>query len=376
VLFIGSAVTAAANMGPEFGELFEIADIELFDIAGNRYEYTEHYEQAADSGAVINIINRYGDVIVTPASTDKIIVDVRKGVIAPTQEEADELSRVLTYSIARDGENYRVWSTFNRDQNRIRGRRFQTSLTIQVPEDSALVVDNRNGEVSIADLTGDQRITNGFGRVRVSGITGSVDINSRNDSVLVENVSGSAKIENQFSNILIRGIGGKLDLRNRNGSVEVSNVRGGAVIMNDFGSVDVASIEGALNIHGRNSAVEVDGAEEAVTVKAQFENVRIADVKGALEVENRNGRTLITYTEPPRRNIKVTSQYGDVAIELPEDSAFTVDARTRFGDIESDFEEAMERRDNDRGWISGQVGSGGPEIRIDNRNGSVTLEKR
>src|SRR5688572_10555543 len=50
VLFVGSALTAAANISPEIGELFEIADIELWDIAGQTFEYTEHYEQNADSG--------------------------------------------------------------------------------------------------------------------------------------------------------------------------------------------------------------------------------------------------------------------------------------------------------------------------------------
>jgi hypothetical protein len=65
-----------------------------------------------------------------------------------------------------------------------------------------------------------------------------------------------------------------------------------------------------------------------------------------------------------------------VTLEVPRNSAFSIDARTRYGNASSDFKELSVRSDQERNSISGQLGSAGPEIRIDNRNGSIHLEER
>ena len=71
----------------------------------------------------------------------------------------------------------------------------------------------------------------------------------------------------------------------------------------------------------------------------------------------------------------VDSQFADVTVTLPASSTFSIDARTRFASVSSDFSELNRRDDHERNTITGQVGTGGPEIRIDNRNGSIRIEK-
>src|SRR5215510_14755877 len=192
VILSGTALTAAANLSPEFGNLFEIANIDLWDITGNSYQFSEHYEKDVPSGSSIEIINRYGFIEVTPADTDRILVDVAKTIIADNQAAADDLSKVLTYSITQEGDQYRVISTFNRDQNNVRGRRFKTSLTVKVPRHSNLSINNRNGSVSITGLTGDQRVMNAFGNVTLGEIAGPITIANRNADVSVSGITGAA----------------------------------------------------------------------------------------------------------------------------------------------------------------------------------------
>jgi DUF4097 and DUF4098 domain-containing protein YvlB len=98
-------------------------------------------------------------------------------------------------------------------------------------------------------------------------------------------------------------------------------------------------------------------------------------VKGSVNVDNRNGSVDVRFQEPPRENIRVNSRFGDVTLVLPRDSSFNIDARTRFGSVSSDFPEVAERSDRERNSLSGQVGSGGPEIRIDNSNGSIHVQR-
>jgi hypothetical protein len=90
---------------------------------------------------------------------------------------------------------------------------------------------------------------------------------------------------------------------------------------------------------------------------------------------NRNGNVELRYTEPPRSNIRVTNKFSDVRMVLPASSSFTIDARTRFASVSTDFDELSMRDEHDRNSLTGKVGSGGPEIRIENMNGSIHISK-
>jgi DUF4097 and DUF4098 domain-containing protein YvlB len=375
VVVAGSALTAAANINSDLGYVFEGFDVDLWGLNGNSYEYTEHYERDVPPDSAIEVINRYGSVEISPGDVDRIVVDVAKTVVARTQEDANELAKQLNYSIVEEGRNFRVISNFNRDENRIRGRRLRTSLTIRVPKRARLTVDNRNGDVTLSGVTGEQKLTNAFGRMEVTSIAGDIQINNRNGDVLVETIEGTATIRNEFASVAAKGVKGALDINHRNGNVEVSDIGGKATISNAFGSVDAKDLRADVTVDVRNTSVELFRVQGDVSVKNQFQYVRLEDVKGAIDVNNRNGAVELRNTEPPAKDIRVDSQFGDVTVAIPSRSAFSVDARTRWGSVDSDFSELSRNRENERESLSGRVGSGGPEIRIENRNGSIRIEK-
>src|SRR5262245_32893722 len=78
IILAGSAITIASNINPNIDDIFHVANIDIWDITGNSFEYTEHHETEARPGATIEISNRFGAVDVSPAETDRITVDVKK----------------------------------------------------------------------------------------------------------------------------------------------------------------------------------------------------------------------------------------------------------------------------------------------------------
>src|SRR5215510_9663118 len=62
VTLSGTALTAAANMGPDFSTFFEATGINLAEMTGKGYQYSEHYEKDVPGGSSIEIINRFGSV--------------------------------------------------------------------------------------------------------------------------------------------------------------------------------------------------------------------------------------------------------------------------------------------------------------------------
>ncbi len=378
VILAGTAVTTAANISPNFGNIgniFEIGDLDLWDITGNNFEYSEHLEADVPSGSTIEILNMFGNVDVQPSDRDRVILDVKKTVRASDKDEADRRSKDFTFSITNEGSKYRIAS--NRDQPGGQRRYFKSSMTIQVPKQSLLQIDNRQGRVTVQNLLGRQNIVNRFGPVDVRRITGVLEVENRNGAVTVEEVTESVTINNSYSSTSARNIGGNVEIHNRNGSVAVSGVQGTATIANSYGPITVENVQRDVSITGRNNSVEVERVEGGVTVEASYQNVNVRDAKGSVTVRNRNGDVVIGFAKPPQKDISVSTQYSNVTLELPSTAFFSIDAKTRYGSINSEFDGLNNDVSSNRERsLRGRLGQDGPQIHIDTRNGDIRLEKK
>jgi hypothetical protein len=378
VIFAGSAITTAANVSPELGNIFEIGDIDLWDITGNNYTYDQRVEQPdAVSAPEVEIVNFFGNVEVRAAESDRIVVDVTKTIRASNRGEADRLEQEFSFFIRAEGSKYRIRS--NRDESGFHPaprQRFKSSLIVQVPKRSSVRLENRNGRVLIQDLTGDQGIVNRYGDVEVRNITGKVELENRNGSVTVQDVSESAGITNRYSNTTVMNVGGDLRIETRNGSVEVSRVNGNAVIENSYAPVSVENVQGALTITGRNNSVDVQHIEGDIRADSSYQNVTIKDPRGAVTVTSRNGDLLLSFDRAPQKDVSIDARYANVTLELPSSSAFRIDARTEYGEVDSDFEGLNVNRSRRERTITGEVLQGGPRLNITTRNGYIRLQRR
>jgi hypothetical protein len=207
VILGGTAVTTAANVGANFDRMFEIGDLDLWDITGNNYSFEEHHEADVPPGSAIEIVNMFGTVDVRPSDTDRLIVDVRKTVRASNREEAERMSAAFTFVITGTGSTVRIASSqdpADSGRRRMAGRqRFKSSLTVRVPRASPVRVDNRNGRVSIQDLAAGQTVTNRYGQVEVRAVQGDIEVNNSFGEVDVRDVTGSRNVKGRFGAITV-----------------------------------------------------------------------------------------------------------------------------------------------------------------------------
>jgi DUF4097 and DUF4098 domain-containing protein YvlB len=378
VIFAGSAITTAANVSPELGHIFEMGDIDFWDITGNNYTYEQHVEQEnVAAGAEIEILNMFGNIEVRAGETDRIIVDATKIIRASNRQEADRLEQDFTFSIRHDGAKYLIRS--NRDEAggpSSPRQRFKSSLTIQVPKQVALRLDNRNGRILIQDVSGDQAVINRYGDVEVRNITGRVELENRNGNVFVQDVSAAVAITNRYSNTTVRNVGGDLRIETRNGDVEVSGVAGAAAIENSYAPIRVEDVKGALTITGRNNQLEVQRVEGDIHAESSYQNVSVRDPRGAVTLTGRNGDMFVSFDRPPEKDVSIDSSYANILVELPSDSAFRIDARTEYGEVFSEFDGLNINRANRERIITGEVSQNGPRFNISTRNGAIRIRRK
>ena len=93
-------------------------------------------------------------------------------------------------------------------------------------------------------------------------------------------------------------------------------------------------------------------------------DVRLQDENGSVELRmNKMG------------SMQVDNRKGDIQIYLPDKAGFQVDARTRNGEVESDFDQLKIDNSNDLGVATGTVGGGGPRLVVNNEHGTIEIRK-
>jgi hypothetical protein len=148
------------------------------------------------SGGKLRIIDVHGDIHVTAASGDRVVVhaDVR----SRGGHDGD-----LTFDVVPDGSDMLIcarWSDgppctaegirhrgYDSDND---GESAKADFTVQLPRNLRVNVGTGNGAVDVAGTGSDVEASSGNGVVRVSGATGRVDASSGNGEVTVENAGG------------------------------------------------------------------------------------------------------------------------------------------------------------------------------------------
>jgi hypothetical protein len=361
VIFTGSAITAAANIDPDIGRLFDFTDdFDFWDITGNNYNYSEHHEADVPAGSSIEIINMYGSVEVRPSDVDRIILDVEKTIRASSREEADRRAPEFTFSIRNEGSVFRVASNQDVPVRNESGETFMPPVPPLVDEPEQQI--NEQVETAIEQRI-QGRIEERLGRIperlgRIPERLGSERLRFKSDLVIQVPRQSVTRINNRNGAVRVENLTGDQTINNRYGVVSVRGVTGKVQILNGYGSVNLEDINGPL------------------TVETSFQDVNIQNVRGAVDVKNRYGEIELSFDQPPEADITVLGEFSDVTMELPTNAAFNIVGHTRFGDVDSDFDEIQLSRSRGDRSLSGRVGQGGPQLRIETRNGDIRLDRR
>lgn len=115
----------------------------------------------------------------------------------------------------------------------------------------------------------------------------------------------------------------------------------------------------------------------AAEIASNVGDVTVRELQGTLQLQTNVGSTTVqSFTM--EGSSSVTGRVGDVTVELVGDPAFTLDAETNVGDIDSEFDVDGER-DNDIGpgdRLEGTVGDNPTmELTLRTNTGSIRLER-
>jgi DUF4097 and DUF4098 domain-containing protein YvlB len=135
--------------------------------------------------------------------------------------------------------------------------------------------------------------------------------------------------------------------------------------------MEFSRLGGSLDLN--SDELHADEVAGPVRLTTRSKNIRLEAVSGDVRLKDDNGTVeLIMHS---LGNVQIDNRNGDVQLAVPEKSSFRLDARTRGGEIQSDFPELKVSNDEHEAKASGSVGNGSSHIVITNEHEGIEIRK-
>ena len=365
----------------------------------------------------LNVINEAGGVTITGGDVDTVQVKAIKTAYDSTQARADEEVKNIQYTIEQDGNSitlkYQIPESMN-FSNKVNTVDFLVSVPTETRVDvvgsfgelsatglqadvslennfgdirvrnvnGALVVRTDSGRIDVNSLnagTADINLSSGFGSVSLSQASGAdVTIDSQSGAVEVEDLqaSGDVELASDFGNVSFEnGSAGTLSITTKNGAVEVSSVdvEGALTVQDDFGNINLVNVEASSYDTQTNSgSITIDGAQGPVKAETGFGNITVKNAENAtLDLNTQSGGIDFegSLGEGPHT---IHSDFGEIEVSIPADSALNVKLQTDFGKIISEIPITL-TGDMDQAQQQGTMNGGGAEFSVSTKSGTITI---
>jgi hypothetical protein len=135
--------------------------------------------------------------------------------------------------------------------------------------------------------------------------------------------------------------------------------------------MEFAHLDGRLDLDSGD--LRADSLSGPMHLKTRSKDISLEGLSGDLRLEDENGSVEVGLHKPG--NIQIDNRKGDVQVTIPPNTAIKVEARTREGEIQSDFEEIKVEGHERESSASGSIGTNGPKLVMNCDKGQIEIRK-
>ena len=167
-----------------------------------------------------------------------------------------------------------------------------------------------------------------------------------------------------------------LSLNTGSGEVTLTQliVQKGLSASSDYGNIVLSQVLAAIyDVSTSSGEVNLDGAMGSVKIHSDYGDVVVSHAQeAALDLSTSSGAIQFSGSLADTPQLFKTD-YGDVRLVLPEESALTLDLRTDDGQITSDLPVTVQGRADESSW-QGLLNGGGATLKASTASGNISLE--
>jgi len=373
IFLIAMGLTATQTSRLNWGAIRDEMDINLdngdFPMFGHTYTYDDRIEQDFPAGTSLQVTNDRGAVTVSTSDDNKIHVNVHKRVNAEKEEDAQTYNTGTKPLLALSDKTL----SLNANTHGAGDHWITSDLEISLPRKAALSINAHRGDVSIMGRDGDVQVTNQKSDVAISDINGRVDLSLEHSSARIAQISSDVSVDGHINDISIDDVKGTVRL---NGdfveTLKLSKLAKPTTFKTSRTEMEFTRLDGDLDLDsGDLRASNITGP---VRLSTRSKDIVLERVTGDVRLKDENGAVELHMTKAG--SMQVENRNGDIQIYMPDKAAFHLDARTRDGEVQSDFEQLQTTTSGNETSSVGTIGTGGPQVVLVNEHGTIELRKR
>jgi DUF4097 and DUF4098 domain-containing protein YvlB len=362
---LGVCASGWNHMGPWFGQWGDHNE-DFFNVFGLPEHDSDQQLLNAQvpANSTIDIENPRGDVSITAEDGANVEVQTHEVAYSNSDEDAKKVFDSEAGHVTVNGGAVLVKSEGN-DRGRV-------NLTVTVPKSARVTVNAAKGDVTGAGLGAGITLTAGRGDVRLSEIVGSVQAHLSNGKhdFSAHDIQGDIDTDGDANDLTFSEIKGKITQNGEIlGDVHMETVSGSVHLHTSVTELQLGELPGDLTLNPDD--LRINQAKGQVRVVTRSKDIDLSQIYGDSYVEDRDGRIAI---EPAGAfGIEAKNTKGDVEVTLPPNASAKVEARTRNGDIVSEYAIAASEGENKSASFT--IGSGATRIVLSAENGDVRIKK-
>ncbi len=333
---------------------------------GAKHEDTQSATLPIASGQALSIDNPRGNVSISGTSSDgQVHIQYHRTVYAGSDSSVQDKLRQLDAQVVSEAAGITL------SVPRVEGGSVDILLTM--PPNSALTIKTGSGDIKVSSMSAPLMLASEHSDISLDGISADVVARMNHGDFSAKSITGSLTVTGRTDDLTIAGVGGAVSLDGDFfGDMRMERIRGNVHFHSTRTDLDLARLDGSLTFDsGDLTASSVLGPFK---IKTRSKDISLTRVAGDVHIEDINGEVSVT-SAPPLGNIDIDNRHGTVTVTVPSQSAFTVQASTSDGDVQSDFA-GLSVHSGNNGRLSGSVGTGATaHIQIHNDKGDIALRK-
>jgi len=127
------------------------------------------------------------------------------------------------------------------------------NLTVVVPENLQMRINDGSGEIDIRNLMGNLSINDGSGETNINDIRGDVSIDDGSGELAVSEVTGNLDIDDGSGEIMVRRVQGNVNVDDGSGNMDIADVGGSITIRDGSGNITVRDVDQDVQVRESGS---------------------------------------------------------------------------------------------------------------------------
>jgi DUF4097 and DUF4098 domain-containing protein YvlB len=348
----------------------QIDDSDVDEIfGGSTFDYSGELSSDLPAGTNgVRINDDRGTITINVSDDKNLKISWRKKVHAGSQQEADTYNTKTDVTVTPADKI----AVLNANVHGAGDKGVSIDMDVYIPRNMNLAITSRRGDVNIAGLTGTVEINHQHGEINLNDLTGNATLSLERSSARLQHVKGDVTIQGHANEIAVEDVDGAVHLNGEfQESVRLVRVSKTVSFHSSRTDMEFARLDGRLDLDSGD--LRADTLLGPMRLTTRSKDIALEGLSGDLRLEDTNGTVEVALHKPG--NIQIDNRKGDVQITVPPNTPLKVEARTRSGEISSDFEEIKVEEHDHQSSASGSIGANGPRMAINCDKGAIEIRK-